>query len=63
MVIFLFLLGRIDDAVVKIIALHAVEYLYLALCRSAGLGERLNNAVVGYGYCLVPPLYGALHKL
>ena len=62
-VIFLFLLGRIDDAVVKIIALHAVEYLYLALCRSAGLGERLNNAVVGYGYRLVSPCYSTLNEL
>ena len=63
MVIFLFLLGRIDDAVVKIIALHAVEYLYLALCCGAGLGERLNNAVVGYGYRLVSPCYSTLNEL
>ena len=63
MVIFLFLLGRIDDAVVKIIALHAVEYLYLALCCGAGLGKRLNNAVVGYGYRLVSPCYSTLNEL
>ena len=63
MVIFLFLLGRIDDAVVKIIALHAVEYLYLALCRGAGFGERLNNAVVGYGYRFMSPCYSTLNEL
>lgn len=53
---------RLLDVIYKII-LNAVNDFDFASCGVARLGVTLNTAVVGYGYCLVPPLYSALHKL
>ena len=53
---------RFLDVVYKII-LNAVNDFDFAVGGVARLWVTLNTAVVGYGYCLVPPLYGALHKL
>ena len=53
---------RFLDVIYKII-LNAVNDFDFARGGVARLGITLNTAVVGYGYCLVPPLYSALHKL
>ena len=53
---------RLFDVVYKII-LNAVNDFDFAVGGVTRLGVTLNTAVVGYGYCLVPPLYSALHKL
>ena len=53
---------RLLDVVYKII-LNAVNDFDFAGGGITRLGVTLNTAVVGYGYCLVPPLYSALHKV